>query len=192
MEPGELNELRQIIGRADFTHLVPTPVLEEILPKFYPISFKEGERVIQRGASAGAFIIIASGKMDVIVQNEKGEDFVLKTLVPVDYVGEMALLSGSTRNATIITREQVKAYLLGKAAFSYLLEAVPEVKEFFLKVAERRQKDVKKKALDMEKDTQCRETKKAASTKTREKGDSRGAGSSSRKKTDTGAKGKKK
>ncbi|MGV8119160.1 MAG: cyclic nucleotide-binding domain-containing protein [Candidatus Xenobiia bacterium LiM19] len=192
MEPGELKELRQILGRADFTHLVPTPVLEEILPKFYPISFQEGERVIQRGSSAGAFIIIASGKMDVIVQNEKGEDFVLKTLVPVDYVGEMALLSGSTRNATIITREQVKAYLLGKAAFSSLLEAVPEVKEFFLKVAERRQKDVKKSVLDIEKGTQCRETRKGASAKTPVKGDSRGAGSSSRKKTDTGTKRRKK
>jgi len=151
MEPAEVKELREIIGRADFTHLVPAPVLEEVLPKFYPISFKKGEKVIQRGSSAGAFIIIASGKMDVIVQNEKGEEFVLKTLVPVDYVGEMALLTGSTRNATIITTEDVKAYILGKAAFSSLLELAPAVKKFFLKVAERRKKDVQKSITGEEK-----------------------------------------
>jgi len=190
MEPGDLKELRKIIGRADFAHLLPTSVLEEILPKFYPITFKEGERIIQRGSSAGAFIIIASGKMDVIVQNEQGEDYVLKTLVPVDYVGEMALLSGSTRNATIVTKEQVKAYLLGKSAFSHLLEAVPEVKDFFLKVAERRQKDVKKKDIDMEKDTESKVAGKAGATKARVKRESGRARSSSRKKTDTGDQGK--
>ncbi|GEM_PF-2527026 len=192
MEAGEVKELREIIGRADFTHLVPAPVLEEVLPKFYPIIFNEGERVIQRGSSAGAFLIIASGKMDVIVQNEQGEDFVLKTLVPVDYVGEMALLTGSTRNATIITRETVKAYILGKAAFSYLLESVPEVKDFFLRVAERRRKDVnncflnKDTAVKSKESKESKVSKRSLSTKTHGKGDSAEDRKSSRKKADTG------
>jgi CRP-like cAMP-binding protein len=146
MNKEELTALKDIIGRTDFIHLIPESALERHLGRFYPISFTDGELIFREGKSAGAFLIVAEGKLDIYITDEKGRENKIKTLQAVDYVGETALLSGDVRNATVKAHDGVKAYILGKAAFDNLLEEIPAVKEFLLEVAERRKKDTSKRA----------------------------------------------
>lgn len=145
MNSHEEQELREALEKADFSQLISQDVYEKLIPKFYPISFAKGEKVIQKGTSAGAFLILAKGRLEVLIQNEKGEDIKVKSLGPGNYVGEMALITGDVRNATVVARNFVKAFILGRSAFEHLLTEVPAIRDFFSEVSERRRKDIEKK-----------------------------------------------
>jgi CRP-like cAMP-binding protein len=145
MDREEMKALKKILGRTDFIYLVPESAIERFLGKFYSLSFKDGEMIFKEGKSAGAFLIVAEGKLDIFVTNDKGEEIKIKTLEAVDYVGEAALLSGDVRNATVRAHNEVKAYILGKASFDALLGEVPGVREFLLKVVEKRRKDASRR-----------------------------------------------
>ena len=146
MDVKEEKRLRKVLQKVDFAHLIGPEVREKIIQKFYSISFNKGELVLQKGASAGAFLIIASGRLEVFVPGKEGGEVRVKTLGPGEYVGEIALLSGEVRNATVRAKATVKGFILGKSAFEYLLGEVPALRAFFLMVSERRRIDSRHKA----------------------------------------------
>ncbi|MDQ7823087.1 MAG: cyclic nucleotide-binding domain-containing protein [Candidatus Eremiobacteraeota bacterium] len=146
METEKLDELKGLLRKVAFGHLLPEKLFGDLLPKFYPISFADGERVLQQGTTAGAFIIISRGALEVKVMSESHQEVTVKTLKRGDYVGEMALISGTTRNATVIAHGPVEAFLLSKSAFAFMVKEAPPVHEFLKKSAEKREKDTKKKA----------------------------------------------
>jgi CRP-like cAMP-binding protein len=145
MDNSEMEKLKTILGKADFAPLLTSDTITMFLPKFYPITFKKGELILQQGMPAGALLIVASGKLQVFIQREGGQEIPVNTLEPVTYVGEMALLDGNVRNASVRALEEVKGYILGRASFEQLLLEIPSLKLHFLTVAEKRRNDMQKK-----------------------------------------------
>lgn len=65
----------------------------------------EGEVVIREGDAGTSFYVIATGKLAVSKRDERGEAVVLARLGEGDFFGEMALLSGAPRAATVIAED---------------------------------------------------------------------------------------
>jgi CRP-like cAMP-binding protein len=65
----------------------------------------EGEVVIREGDTSASFFVVATGKLAVSKRDERGEVVVLARLGEGDFFGEMALLSGAPRAATVIAEE---------------------------------------------------------------------------------------
>jgi len=65
----------------------------------------EGEVVIREGDTGTSFYVIATGALAVSKRDERGEVVALARLSEGDFFGEMTLLSGAPRAATVIAEE---------------------------------------------------------------------------------------
>jgi CRP-like cAMP-binding protein len=61
----------------------------------------EGEAVIREGEAGNSFYVVASGRLAVSRLDDGGRSVVLARLGEGDFFGEMALLSGAVRSATV-------------------------------------------------------------------------------------------
>lgn len=83
-------------------------------------SFGRGERIIRQGDEGDSFYIIAEGQVDVQV----GEPAkTVASLGPDDFFGEMSLMTGEKRTATIVAAADTECYVVGKSAFKSLIQA---------------------------------------------------------------------
>lgn len=64
-----------------------------------------GEAVIREGDGGTSFYVVASGKVAVSKRNDRGDDVALAHLGEGEFFGEMALLSGAPRSATVAAEE---------------------------------------------------------------------------------------
>jgi small-conductance mechanosensitive channel/CRP-like cAMP-binding protein len=88
--------------------------------------FSAGDALTQQGATADWLYIIANGKADVYVENGNNRAKVAE-LGPGMLCGEMGLMTGEPRAATVIARTHMDCYRLDKQSFRDLLVSRPEV-----------------------------------------------------------------
>ena len=77
-----------------------------------PIEVTAGSDVVRRGELTGQFFIIESGAFDVIIDAQS-----VRSLESGDCFGEIALLSGSPRTATVRARVDGRVWLLEREDF---------------------------------------------------------------------------
>ena len=85
-------------------------------------TFAAGEVVTVEGQAADGFFVIASGEVDVTVQGRP-----VRTMSTGDSFGEIALLMGGERTATITANTQVRCYGISPADFRPLVESNPTI-----------------------------------------------------------------
>jgi putative ABC transport system ATP-binding protein len=78
--------------------------------------FAAGETIIREGERGEEFFLISDGEVEVI-----RADHEIARMRPGDFFGEVALISGDPRNATVVAEGEVDAYVLGKADFETAL-----------------------------------------------------------------------
>jgi CRP-like cAMP-binding protein len=98
-----------------------------------------GHTLIEAGQPGDTMWVIAEGSFDVIVEKD-GVPFVATTLWPGDWVGEMSLLTGEPRTATVRSRTPSLVYAIKKPIMEKLFEADPELILSLAQVAGRRRK----------------------------------------------------
>jgi CRP-like cAMP-binding protein len=91
---------------------LPGPTLERLASQLIPVEFDAGAEIIRQGEAGDRFYAIASGSVDVCSNGTY-----VATLYPGDYVGEIALLRGVPRVATVLARDPVEAFTLERDEF---------------------------------------------------------------------------
>lgn len=79
--------------------------------------FAAGEDIVLADDKSDRFYVITEGRAKVLVKGKS-----VRTVSPGGYFGEMALLDGSPRSATVRAETQVHTLWLGRLAFLGLLE----------------------------------------------------------------------
>jgi CRP-like cAMP-binding protein len=79
--------------------------------------FSAGSTVTQEGSAGAGFFVVEEGEADVDVAGERRS-----SLGPGDYFGEIALLTGSERTATITARTDMLCYGMTPWDFRPLVE----------------------------------------------------------------------
>jgi len=83
------------------------------------------ERDLTReGAGGFEFIILVEGAADVVRDGR-----VVNELGPGDFVGEIALVTGQPRTATVRTRGPARVLVLAASGFRVLMREVPSIQE---------------------------------------------------------------
>lgn len=91
--------------------------------------FAKGEAMTRQGSEAHWLYIITKGSAEVNVAVEGAGRRAIATLNKGDFFGEMSLMTGAKRSATIIAREDSECYRLDKEAFHEILHQRPELAE---------------------------------------------------------------
>ena len=91
--------------------------LEEIAGSMRERRVAAGGTVVEQGAGGAGFFIVDEGEADVFVDGEHRN-----TIGPGDYFGEIALLTGSDRTATITAKTDMLCYGMTPWDFKPLVE----------------------------------------------------------------------
>ena len=86
------------------------------------VSYDPLETLIKQGSTGYEFLVILEGEVDVIIDGQ-----VIASLGAGDHVGEMALLDGKPRNASVVAKTPVRALLVASREFRALVDQVPSL-----------------------------------------------------------------
>jgi CRP/FNR family cyclic AMP-dependent transcriptional regulator len=84
-------------------------------------SYGRGQYVWYEGDQGDTLMIVQTGRLKVVVSSAAGEEIVLITLGTADVIGELALLDGAPRSASVVAAEPTTVLLLSR---SVLLDAM--------------------------------------------------------------------
>ncbi len=81
------------------------------------VSFGPGEVIVEEAEAGDALYIVVDGVVEVSLSGGKGERFVVSRLRAGDYFGEMSLIDGSARSATVRSVDSASLLRLGREDF---------------------------------------------------------------------------
>jgi CRP-like cAMP-binding protein len=96
-------------------------------------TYRAGETIVSEGEQAVAFYMVVSGKVEVVKGGAK-----LAELGPSEFFGDMALLDGFPRVATVRAVEDTECLMLTRWDFSAELHGSPDIAIAMLSVLSKR------------------------------------------------------
>jgi rhodanese-related sulfurtransferase len=112
---------------------MPVEMLDEISRVVEDRVVPARSLVFKRGDPGDSFWVILSGKVRVFRSDDKGVEITLSELGSGQSFGEVALLTGEARSASVEALEETQALVLTKAQFEQVLKSHPEVSLTFIK-----------------------------------------------------------
>lgn len=99
--------------------------IAKVLGKMEEISFGARQNIFLQGDKGDAFYLIKEGTVQVVLESATGRSEPIAVLGPPNWFGEMALLSGEPRSATIVTVKETTLWKLSREAWDELIEKHP-------------------------------------------------------------------
>ncbi len=116
--------LRQVDIFAPLSHNQVEILAQGLALKF----FGRGEVLVKQGDEGNSFFVIEGGRVEVLVIPEgSSTEASVAVLGPRNFFGEMSLLAGDRRNATVKAIEDVRVVIIDKDAFGGIIRENPEV-----------------------------------------------------------------
>ena len=88
--------------------------------------YRRGQTIFHQDDPAGAVYLIETGRVKVVLITPEGEDLVLRVLGEGEIFGELALLDGQPRSASVVALEDTVTHVLEREAFLTFLRANPD------------------------------------------------------------------
>jgi CRP-like cAMP-binding protein len=104
--------------------------------------FGDGEDLLREGETGDHFFLLLEGSCSVLVAGPTGGSIPVASVGPGSVVGEMALLAGALRTATVRAATEVLAARIGKEALTHVLELRPDLLESFARYAAEKSKAI--------------------------------------------------
>lgn len=113
--------------------------------------YKKNDVILMEDEVGTALFVIVTGKVKVARTSTDGREVILTILSESDFFGEMAILDGQTRSATVVAIEDSELFLIQRNDFINLLKEYPEVAISLLQELTKRLRsaDAKIKALSL-------------------------------------------
>ncbi len=115
--------------------------LKRLARSLRDVPFAPGEALVRQGDEADSLYVIAKGRVSVRVRVD-GSDKEVAQLQQGSYFGEMGLMTGEPRNATVQALSHVDTYHLNKDAFRSLLQTRPELADSVAEVLAKRKAEL--------------------------------------------------
>ena len=110
--------------------------------------FGKGAVIVKEGDQAIAFYLMRSGRAEVVKGAEGSSPRVLNTVGPGDFFGEMALLDGYLRSASVRALEDTECLVLSRWDFLAELRSTPSIAVQMLPILSRRLREVESQPAD--------------------------------------------
>jgi len=128
----ELDVVEILRSAAIFAEL-PDDVLARLAAHCVRRSYRRNQYLWYQGDDGARLVVVASGLVKVVLSSAQGGEVVLTTLGPGGMFGELAVLDGSPRSASVVAAEPTTVVLLSRATVLELLHRYPSVLDALLR-----------------------------------------------------------
>lgn len=94
--------------------------------------YKKHTTIVHVDDPGSALYILKNGLVKVTIEDQHGYEMILRILYPTDFFGDMSLLDGMPRSATVTTQEPSEVLTISREHFLSIIEKSPKI---LLKVA---------------------------------------------------------
>jgi CRP-like cAMP-binding protein len=137
----DASERIKLLAASDLMRHLPAEQIEQILPCIHACQLKAGEILFKAGDPGDALYIVSRGKVEVLANGPLGSEAaggVIAVLGQGNAFGEMSLLSGSPRTATIRAVEDTDLLKIGKDDFDQLVAADSQLADAVKRISHQR------------------------------------------------------
>ncbi|SDC92012.1 Cyclic nucleotide-binding domain-containing protein [Paenibacillus sp. UNCCL117] len=122
-----IRTIHGLLSKASIWSSIPDSELRGLAEITILVQAAKGELIVHEGAQADCFYTVGSGSFEVCSGGKR-----IAVLRQGDYVGEIALLTGSSHTATVRALEDGLLLSIGKEEFGFILMQYGPVKRQFL------------------------------------------------------------
>ena len=124
----EYQEARAVLRSEPLFECLSDEQIESLVQQSHVSHFGRGERVIREGAEGDSMFVLLRGAAEVSI-SKNGASIPVATLKAPDCFGEMSLLTGEHRTATVRAQTDCQVMEIGKPVMAELLRASPDCLE---------------------------------------------------------------
>lgn len=136
----EREKIKKGLGRMDFLSVLSPEELQSLAEETTIRVYMPGEVVVHQGDEGSELFFILEGQAEVRVG--KSPQSLLATLNPLQFFGEMSLLTGEARSATVVAQTRLEVLVLNKGNMSRLFNTNPLLVERMSAVLVKRQTEL--------------------------------------------------
>ena len=140
----ELGRRMELLRQVDLFSVLSQDEMNELAERLQYAPFARGDVITKQGNIAHWLYIIMFGEVDVRYEPPNAEPQTVGTLRAGQFFGEMALLTGDARSATVVAKTDVECYRLDGNSFQGLLLGRPEIAEGMARVIASRRPELEK------------------------------------------------
>jgi len=139
-------QISKILHNVPIFRMLGKESIDFIVERLKFKTYDDNHNICKIGDPGDTMYIIISGAVDIIIQDNDGNEQVVASSGSGDYFGEMALLTGEPRSATVRTTEPSEMFLLVQKDFDVILEKFPSISLSMSKVVSKRLRETLSKA----------------------------------------------
>jgi small-conductance mechanosensitive channel len=140
----ELGRRLELLRQVDLFSVLSQDEMNELAERLQYAPFARGDVITKQGNIAHWLYIIMFGEVDVRYEPPNAAPQTVSTLRAGQFFGEMALLTGDARSATVVAKSDVECYRLDGKSFQGLLLGRPQIAEGIAQVIASRRPELEK------------------------------------------------
>jgi CRP-like cAMP-binding protein len=133
-----IGEIERLIAEIPMFRMLSADDVHALAVGARPLLLGPTQRFVVEGREGTSLFLVGEGTVEVRIRNDDGTDRLIDTMGRGAIVGEMALLTGEERSATVRSVGETVVYEIGRELYAPLLEANPHwLEELAALMAER-------------------------------------------------------
>lgn len=130
-------EIYQLLRDVPIFSILTQDEIERLAKSARYINLGPMERIIIEGREGSSLFVVGNGRLNVFVRQPDGVDHLIDVKSKGDMIGEMSLLTGAPRSATVqAAAEGGTVYEIGKKQYEPIIQARPELVDELVRLME--------------------------------------------------------
>jgi small-conductance mechanosensitive channel/CRP-like cAMP-binding protein len=122
-------ELVATLRQVDFLSGLDEDELATLVPNLFEAEFGRGETICREGEAGDTFYVVRGGTVEILARGMNGEQTHVADLDAPAFFGEMSLLTGEPRSATVRAKSDARLLVVEREGFESLFRARPSIAE---------------------------------------------------------------
>ena len=131
--PSDLGEAMEILRNVPFFSDIEESELAKIVRVGVRKKYKKGSIILLEEEAGAALFLILSGKVKIVRTDDDGREVILSILGENDFFGEMSILDGLARSASVVAITKTELFMIHRRDFLNLMHDFPTVAISLLK-----------------------------------------------------------
>lgn len=115
-----------LLAEVPFFQLMDDAERKTLAEKIEVLRANANEHLFFYGDPGDALYVIRKGEAEVYIADDTGKRIVLEVVREGDFLGELSLLDGGPRTASVVVREELEALKIGRSDLQHLFQKHPE------------------------------------------------------------------